>query len=97
MVKSTHEIEPAVELLTIRITPEDVREAERFGINPPLIYVLQRATSTLWRISDCGVALEVTPPYRSCVISSQVLNYLRDHQDDENMPPYEFELQLLNF
>ena len=96
MAKSTQEIELPVELLTIRITPEDVREAERFGISPPLIYVLQRATSTLWRISDCGVALEVTPPYRSCVISSQVLNYLRDNLADENMPPYEFELELRN-
>lgn len=95
MANSTHEIEP-VELLAIRITREDVLDAERFGIKPPLIYVLQRTTSTLWRISDCGVALEVTPPYRSCVISSQVLNYLRDHQDDENMTPYEFELQLRN-
>ena len=33
-----------------------------------MAYLLSERTGTWWRITDCGVGVEILPPYRTCIV-----------------------------
>ena len=82
--------------MTIQITEEDIEGSERYDINNPFLYALQRTTGTLWLISDCGVVQEVTPPYRSFILSQELLDRWQHHKSMKSVDPFEFEANFEN-
>lgn len=54
-----------IELLTLRVTANDVFWSLRTGQSNPVLFALQRATHTLWNLEN-GEAHESVAPYRAC-------------------------------
>lgn len=78
--------------ITFSITPSVIREAQQYGL-PPLIYVLVQSTGTLWRISECGTAVEVVAPFRTFVLKDRPLQLWRRYCQTGTVPPHACEVQ----
>ena len=61
--------------LRLQITAADIEGARQYGLTNPILYALVQTTGTLWRMSECGVVLEVTPPYRVFLLPPEALSY----------------------
>ena len=85
---------PMMELITIQVTQEDLDGAEKYGLHDPILHAIGRTTGTLWHISEAGLAREITPPYRRCALSAEVLGWRCVYQETQAMAPFEFEAQL---
>ena len=83
-----------MEVIIIQVTQEDLDGAEKYGLHDPILHAIGRTTGTLWRISEAGLAREVTPPYRSCVLTAEVLDRWCAYREARVMAPFEFEAQL---
>ncbi len=53
------------ETLTFQLTEEDIADAHRYGLQNALLYLISNCTGTLWRMSECGVGMEIMEPYRT--------------------------------
>ena len=80
--------------LKISITENDIQSAEGFKIANPVLFMLQRATGTFWRIYDDGFALEIMAPFRSCLLPDAALRCWREYSSAGRMAPVEFEVEL---
>jgi hypothetical protein len=78
--------------LRIRLTEADILNAQRFKISNLILYALQNATGTLWRLNGSGLALETMSPFRVALLPNQITN---DLNKIENVVffPYECELE----
>jgi hypothetical protein len=78
-----------MERLRIRVTKRDVDEAQRYELDP-LVCALARVTGTLWRVSECGTALEVVPPYHVFLLDRKTHQLWRAYRDQPSMPALDF-------
>lgn len=62
-----------VETVTLRIGEHELYWAVRARIKRPILLALQNATGTLWRLDDDGLAVEVMPPHRACILPQEAL------------------------
>jgi hypothetical protein len=62
----TYESSLGAELITLRVSLDDVHWASRTGLQKPMLLSLQRATGTLWHLYPNGLALEIMSPHRAC-------------------------------
>jgi hypothetical protein len=81
---------------TLSIAEDDILTAVRFRIGDPILFVLQRATRTLWRMNDDGTLAEVTTPQRTCRLSLDVLEWWREYSQSGTAPDCEIEMQVLS-
>jgi hypothetical protein len=76
---------------------DTIREAEYFKISDPILFALQRATGTLWRISNEGYARETIAPYRHFRLPLEVQlwrdEYLASGNSENTTMPLNFELE----
>lgn len=80
--------------MKIEVTEQDIKDSDRFGMNDPVMRALQRATDSLWRMSEAGVALEALPPYRTAMLRGEVFDRWRAFKATHTIAPFAFEAQL---
>src|SRR5215218_4611858 len=80
--------------LKLQITHKDIKDARRYGIANPLLYVLVKRTSTLWRIHDNGEGTEIQPPYRSFTMSGATWAWWYAYQLTRVTTPCVLEIQI---
>jgi hypothetical protein len=78
--------------LVITISFRDICEAKHYDL-PPLVYALVQTTGTLWRISECGTAVEVMAPFRTFVLQDEALELWRHYMQTGFVSPHTCELQ----
>lgn len=76
--------------LTIEVTATDIEGSQKYGLDDPVLFALQRSTGTLWRMSEYGVALEIMAPARVLFLRGEALERWRTWQATRVMPPFEF-------
>ena len=81
----------APEHVAIALSSADIREAQQYGL-APLVYALIHATGTLWRISECGTAIEVMAPFRTFVLEGQALQLWQRYRQTGFVPPHRCEV-----
>jgi hypothetical protein len=82
--------------LVLAITENDILTAVHFRIGNPILFVLQRATRTLWRMNDDGTLAEVMAPYRTCQLSAEALEWWREYSQRGTVADCEIEMQVLS-
>lgn len=82
------------EQMALRLTEEDIRRAAQYKVPNPILYVLQRATGTLWRFYDDGLLLEVMAPFRACQLEKEVLTLYRTFENGGEMLPFHCQLEV---
>lgn len=78
--------------IAISISQEDIVDAQRYHL-PALLFVLVRTTGTLWRISECGVALELIAPYRTFVLPEAALFLWQHSRQNGQTIPHQFQVE----
>jgi hypothetical protein len=59
------------ETMTFQLSEEDIVSAKRYGMRDALLYQICNRTGTLWRMTECGVGMEIMAPYRTLRISEE--------------------------
>jgi hypothetical protein len=77
--------------IIVSISFADIAEAQHFEL-PPLVYALVQATGTLWRISECGTAVEVMAPFRTFALQGEALELWQHYNQTGFVPPHTCEL-----
>ena len=85
----------AITMLTvIYVTQDDIEKARRRSFEDPISYAFQRATGTTWRMFELKsaqvVAIEAVAPYRTAILSGEVLERWQDYKAMNSMLPFEF-------
>ena len=78
--------------MIISITQDDIAAAQHYQL-PPLLFVLVRGTGTFWRVSDCGVALELIAPYRTFILPQPALFLWQNCLQSGLTIPHQFEVE----
>ncbi len=76
----------------ISITQEDIEAASSYKL-PPLLFVLVRTTGTLWRVSHCGVAVELIAPYRTFELPDEAKLLWQHSCESGTTIPHRFTVQ----
>lgn len=54
--------------LTLSFTAKDIDYAQLHGFKNAALRLLSLHSDTLWRLTDCGVGMEVVPPYHTVIV-----------------------------
>lgn len=82
------------EIKTVRVTPEDIKEAQQDGAGDPFAVALRRVTGTPWKMSGWGVAIEMSAPYRTLVLPCPALRAWQIYQHTGSSEPFEFTAEI---
>ena len=78
--------------IDISIAQEDIEAASTYQL-PPLLFVLVRTTGTLWRVSHCGVAVELIAPYRTFELPAEAKLLWQHSCQSGTTIPHQFSVQ----
>jgi hypothetical protein len=56
-----------IEVVHLKITCDDICNARHYGISDPVTFALLQCTRTPWRVSPCGIGMELAPPHRTFI------------------------------
>ncbi len=79
--------------LRIYLTEADIFNAERFKISNLILYALQNATGTLWRLNESGLALETMFPFRVILLPNHIVHNWSRETVNTGALPYEYDLE----
>lgn len=82
------------ELLRVMVTASDIQAAESSGLDNPILIALQRQTGSVWSLSDIGLALEVTAPFRTALLCDKAFDHWCHFIATRRMEPFDFMLEI---
>ncbi len=83
--------------VVLRLGEQDIEDARRYGLQNAILYLLSNATGTLWRLSECGVAIEIMVPYRTALIWGGHQHLWRSFPKGEAVLPCDLHVEFQEF
>ena len=80
--------------LTLSFTAKDIDYAQLHGFKNAALRLLSMHSDTLWRLTDCGVGMEVVPPYHSVIVHEDDLEQWNDWIQHGLTAPGELRLEI---
>ncbi|MBW3636923.1 MAG: hypothetical protein KY445_10770 [Armatimonadetes bacterium] len=85
------------ETLSFQLSEEDIADAHRYGLQNALLYLISNRTGTLWRMSECGVGMEIMEPYRTFRLCDEDLSLWWLYQSSGVFVPCRLRIELHTF